>query len=207
MLRRYLKAIEDGYGDVNPYHSRLHAADVLQSLHVTLHNGGMVGPESYADDLTLMTCYLAAVSTSHQILVEQGCIAERLWTRGVKPGDGNRPHTFLTQLEVQVLRVGVRFLGEALLPMPCISFWLRSAFHLRTSQRSLQRSQNGLWRDVSRPTCCCFEASSKTILSVVCLLQISSHFPLGAMCSEAWCCATLDGLQLMLCTPPAMMLL
>lgn len=67
--RRYLKAIEDGYGNVNPYHSRLHAADVLQSLHVTLHNGGMVGPESYADDLTLMTCYLAAVSLQHQILV------------------------------------------------------------------------------------------------------------------------------------------
>lgn len=41
----------------------MHAADVLQSLHVTLHNGGMVGPTSYADDLTLMTCYLAAVSS------------------------------------------------------------------------------------------------------------------------------------------------
>lgn len=63
LLPRYLKAVEEGYGDVNPYHSRMHAADVLQSLHVTLHNGGMVGPTSYADDLTLMTCYLAAVSS------------------------------------------------------------------------------------------------------------------------------------------------
>ena len=38
MLRRlaaYLRRIEDGYQD-NPYHSRIHAADVVRTLHVVL---------------------------------------------------------------------------------------------------------------------------------------------------------------------------
>ena len=33
--------VEDGYGD-NPYHCRVHAADVLRSLHVLLHRGGVM---------------------------------------------------------------------------------------------------------------------------------------------------------------------
>ncbi len=33
--------IEDGYPD-NPYHNRVHAADVLRSFHVLLHRGGVL---------------------------------------------------------------------------------------------------------------------------------------------------------------------
>lgn len=57
--------IEEGYSDENQYHNRLHAADVLQSTHLILHEGGMMATSSspgYVDDLTLLACYLAAVS-------------------------------------------------------------------------------------------------------------------------------------------------
>ncbi len=33
--------VEDGYPD-NPYHNRVHAADVLRTLHVLLHRGGVL---------------------------------------------------------------------------------------------------------------------------------------------------------------------
>ena len=38
---RFLVLIEDGYRD-NPYHNRVHAADVLRNLHVIIHRGGLL---------------------------------------------------------------------------------------------------------------------------------------------------------------------
>lgn len=63
-LVRCLKAIEDGYSDDNPYHNRKHAADVLQSMHLILHQGGLL--PGYADELTLLACYLAAAMHDFQ---------------------------------------------------------------------------------------------------------------------------------------------
>ena len=40
-LARFLLRIEDGYKD-NPYHSRIHAADVLRTTHVFLTRGGVL---------------------------------------------------------------------------------------------------------------------------------------------------------------------
>lgn len=50
--------VEAGYRP-NPYHNATHAADVLQTLHVILHRGGLV--PHYADPLLLLAAYLAAV--------------------------------------------------------------------------------------------------------------------------------------------------
>ncbi|EFJ48932.1 3'5'-cyclic nucleotide phosphodiesterase [Volvox carteri f. nagariensis] len=58
LLARFIRRVEDGYRP-NPYHSKIHAADVLQSLHVIIHRGGL--SPGYVDPLTLMACYLAAV--------------------------------------------------------------------------------------------------------------------------------------------------
>ncbi len=76
--------IEDGYAE-NPYHSRVHAADVLRTLHVLLHRGGVLeavsnnGQQQSMGDKTpldsgldsgqadsaaatrLLTCYIAAI--------------------------------------------------------------------------------------------------------------------------------------------------
>lgn len=41
-LARFLRRIEEGYRDVNPYHNATHAADVLQSMHVLLKQGPAV---------------------------------------------------------------------------------------------------------------------------------------------------------------------
>ena len=59
-LVRYLMRIEEGY-PTNPYHNRNHAADVLQSLHVLVARGGLREKE-YCDDVSLLACYLSAVS-------------------------------------------------------------------------------------------------------------------------------------------------
>ena len=40
-LARFLICIEDGYRN-NPYHSRVHAADVLRNLHVIANRGGLL---------------------------------------------------------------------------------------------------------------------------------------------------------------------
>ena len=55
---RFLRHVEDGYRS-NPYHNRVHTADVLQTMHVLLKRGGM--QPGYADPLSHMACLLAAV--------------------------------------------------------------------------------------------------------------------------------------------------
>lgn len=57
--RRFLKQVEDAYLP-NPYHSKTHAADVLQTLHVCVTRGGMLG-SGYADPLAQLAAYFAAV--------------------------------------------------------------------------------------------------------------------------------------------------
>jgi hypothetical protein len=59
-LVQFLHRVEEGYPS-NPYHNRMHAADVLQSLHVLLCQGGLM-QSNVCDDLSLLSCYLAAVS-------------------------------------------------------------------------------------------------------------------------------------------------
>ncbi len=50
----------------NPYHNSRHAADVLQTFHMILHRGGLM--PGYADQLTVMACYLAAVVHDYEHL-------------------------------------------------------------------------------------------------------------------------------------------
>ena len=57
-MLRFLRRVEEGY-KMNPYHNCTHAADVLQTLYVLLHRGGLV--PGYADPITLLACYLAAI--------------------------------------------------------------------------------------------------------------------------------------------------
>ncbi len=57
--RRFLRRVETGY-QANPYHSSVHAADVLQTLSVLVTRSGLA--PGYADPLTHMACLLAAVS-------------------------------------------------------------------------------------------------------------------------------------------------
>lgn len=59
-LARWLVRLEDGYR-ANPYHNRIHAADVLRSAHVLLSRGGCTGAQG-PDDITQLAVYLAAVS-------------------------------------------------------------------------------------------------------------------------------------------------
>ncbi len=59
-LVKFLMRVEDGYPN-NPYHNRIHAADVLQSLHVLVVRGGLIG-HGYCDEVSLTSCYLSAVS-------------------------------------------------------------------------------------------------------------------------------------------------
>ncbi|KXZ47713.1 hypothetical protein GPECTOR_33g595 [Gonium pectorale] len=58
MLARFLRRLEEGYRP-NPYHSKTHAADVLQTFNVVIHRGGL--SPGYVDPLSLMACYLAAL--------------------------------------------------------------------------------------------------------------------------------------------------
>ena len=55
---RFLHCLEVGYLD-NPYHSRVHAADVLRTMHITITQGGLI--PGYVDSTTHLACYLAAV--------------------------------------------------------------------------------------------------------------------------------------------------
>ncbi|KAL6758843.1 3'5'-cyclic nucleotide phosphodiesterase [Haematococcus lacustris] len=56
-VARFLRAIEAGY-QANAYHNAIHAADVLQTMHVVLQRSGML--PRYADPLTHLACLLAA---------------------------------------------------------------------------------------------------------------------------------------------------
>ncbi|KAJ9520545.1 hypothetical protein QJQ45_007397 [Haematococcus lacustris] len=62
-LARWLCRIEDGYC-ANPYHNRSHAADVVQTMHMLLTRGGLM--PGYADHLTQLAAYLAAVCHDYQ---------------------------------------------------------------------------------------------------------------------------------------------
>lgn len=57
-LARYLIRIEDGYPD-NPYHNRVHASDVLRSMHVLMIRGGL--NKYVLDDFSALSCYLSAL--------------------------------------------------------------------------------------------------------------------------------------------------
>lgn len=57
---RLLRRIEAGYPD-NPYHNAVHAADVLQTLHVIIHAAQL--HVHYLDHLGLLAAYYAAVRT------------------------------------------------------------------------------------------------------------------------------------------------
>ncbi|GFH25584.1 PDEase domain-containing protein, partial [Haematococcus lacustris] len=56
-VARFLRAIEAGY-QANAYHNAIHAADVLQTMHVVIQRSGML--PRYADPLTHLACLLAA---------------------------------------------------------------------------------------------------------------------------------------------------
>lgn len=58
-LVKFLMRVEEGYPN-NPYHNRIHAADVLRSLHVLVVRGGLI-TQGYCDEIALMACYLSAV--------------------------------------------------------------------------------------------------------------------------------------------------
>jgi hypothetical protein len=58
VLARFLRRIEEGY-KTNPYHNSIHASDVLQTMHVMMHRGGLA--PGYVDPLTMMAAYTAAI--------------------------------------------------------------------------------------------------------------------------------------------------
>ncbi|EFJ53060.1 3'5'-cyclic nucleotide phosphodiesterase, partial [Volvox carteri f. nagariensis] len=57
-LARLLRQVEAGYMD-NPYHNAVHAADVLQTLHVIIHTAQL--HIHYLDPLGLLAAYYAAI--------------------------------------------------------------------------------------------------------------------------------------------------
>ncbi|KAG2451652.1 hypothetical protein HYH02_003432 [Chlamydomonas schloesseri] len=58
VLARFLRCVESGYVNT-PYHNSTHAADVLQMLHVIIHNAQL--HVHYLDELGLLAMYFAAV--------------------------------------------------------------------------------------------------------------------------------------------------
>lgn len=59
-MLRFFVAVEENYSN-NPYHNRVHAADVLRTLHVIMHHGGVRQALHKAQDIALLATYLAAV--------------------------------------------------------------------------------------------------------------------------------------------------
>ena len=60
-LAQYLRRLEEGYPDGNPYHCRIHAADVVRSLYCILTQGGVlkaIWPEG--EDTALMVALFSA---------------------------------------------------------------------------------------------------------------------------------------------------
>lgn len=60
-LAKFLRRVEDGYNDT-PYHSKAHAADVLQSMHTLLTLGGLAS--RMGDELIMLAGLLSAFCCS-----------------------------------------------------------------------------------------------------------------------------------------------
>ena len=58
-LAKFLRRVEDGYNDT-PYHSKAHAADVLQSMHTLLTLGGLAS--RMGDELIMLAGQLLLLS-------------------------------------------------------------------------------------------------------------------------------------------------
>lgn len=58
-LSRFLRRVEDGYPS-NPYHNAIHAADVVQSLHLLMTKGGVA--KSAGGQMCLLCGYIGGVS-------------------------------------------------------------------------------------------------------------------------------------------------
>lgn len=58
-LVAFLQRIEAGYPN-NPYHNRMHAAGVLQLMHLIIHKGGLRRLK-VVNKVTTLTCIIAAV--------------------------------------------------------------------------------------------------------------------------------------------------
>ncbi len=56
ILARYLRQIEDGY-KWNQYHNRIHAASVLQMMHMLIQ-AGLYG-DGVLEDITMFACYMS----------------------------------------------------------------------------------------------------------------------------------------------------
>eukprot|EP00891_Asterochloris_glomerata_P000667 jgi/Astpho2/667/e_gw1.00013.90.1_t len=56
-LARFLRRVEEGYND-NPYHNRVHAADVVQSMHMLMTVGGLA--TLLGTEMVLLAGYMAA---------------------------------------------------------------------------------------------------------------------------------------------------
>lgn len=77
-LAKFLRRVEDGYNDT-PYHSKAHAADVLQSMHTLLTLGGLAS--RMGDELIMLAGLLSAwllhgavaYSNSHRLVLTDTC--------------------------------------------------------------------------------------------------------------------------------------
>ncbi|KAK9868898.1 hypothetical protein WJX84_009064 [Apatococcus fuscideae] len=61
-LPEYLRAIEEGYNNTNPYHNRAHATAVLHMTHMLISHPGGLRDLGVVDNVTLLACYIAAIS-------------------------------------------------------------------------------------------------------------------------------------------------
>ena len=66
--------MEDGYNDT-PYHSKTHAADVLQSMHTLLTLGGLAS--RMGDELIMLAGQLPPPSTTPSLQLLLSCISVR----------------------------------------------------------------------------------------------------------------------------------
>eukprot|EP00195_Chlamydomonas_chlamydogama_P006345 CAMPEP_0202897216 /NCGR_PEP_ID=MMETSP1392-20130828/6039_1 /ASSEMBLY_ACC=CAM_ASM_000868 /TAXON_ID=225041 /ORGANISM="Chlamydomonas chlamydogama, Strain SAG 11-48b" /LENGTH=1191 /DNA_ID=CAMNT_0049582803 /DNA_START=21 /DNA_END=3596 /DNA_ORIENTATION=- len=66
-LARFLLKLEDGYDTDNPYHNRIHAADVVRTLHVISTRGGVLrSAHCLGDPGVVLGTYLAAAIHDYQ---------------------------------------------------------------------------------------------------------------------------------------------